>query len=89
MLSSLSATAKRSMRIRASFGEYEGATAADQAAVDNAQLQLSWCYIQSPIGASVCVFLIPAMPMKMHKIGSELERRRGSRRLKLAFSPQP
>lgn len=69
-------------------GHIEAIIAADEAAADNAQLQLSWCYIQSPIGASVCVLLIPAKLMKPHKIGSESEGE-GSRRLKLAFNSQP
>jgi membrane fusion protein, multidrug efflux system len=43
---------------QASFGQYEGAIASDQAAVDNAQLQLNWCYIESPIDGRIGLRLV-------------------------------
>lgn len=42
----------------AAMGQYEGAISADKAAVDNAQLQLSWCYIQSPINGKIGLRLV-------------------------------
>lgn len=42
----------------ASMGQYKGAIAADQAAVETAQLQLSWCYIQSPINGRIGLRLV-------------------------------
>ncbi len=42
----------------AAMGQYEGAIAADKAAVDNAQLQLNWCYIQSPINGKIGLRLV-------------------------------
>jgi multidrug efflux system membrane fusion protein len=42
----------------AAMGQYEGAIAADQAAVDNAQLQLNWCSIQSPINGKIGLRLV-------------------------------
>ena len=35
------------------LGQYQGAIAADKAAVETAQLQLNWCYIQSPINGKI------------------------------------
>jgi multidrug efflux system membrane fusion protein len=43
---------------QASLGQYEGAIKADEAAVENAQLQLSWCYIQSPINGRIGLRLV-------------------------------
>jgi membrane fusion protein, multidrug efflux system len=43
---------------QASLGQYEGAIQADQAAVDNAALQLSWCYIQAPINGRIGLRLV-------------------------------
>ena len=43
---------------QAQAGQYEGAIAADQAAVENAQLQLSWCYIKSPIDGKIGLRLV-------------------------------
>jgi multidrug efflux system membrane fusion protein len=42
----------------AAQGQYEGAIAADRAAVDTAQLQLNWCYIQSPINGKIGLRLV-------------------------------
>jgi membrane fusion protein, multidrug efflux system len=42
----------------ASMGQYEGAIASDQAAVDNAQLQLGWCSIQAPISGKIGLRLV-------------------------------
>ena len=39
-------------------GQYEGAIKSDEAAVENAQLQLSWCYIQSPINGKIGLRLV-------------------------------
>lgn len=39
-------------------GQYEGAIKSDQAAVENAQLQLSWCSIQSPINGKIGLRLV-------------------------------
>ncbi len=35
--------------LEASFGTYEGTIAADKAAIDNAKLNLTYCYIKSPV----------------------------------------
>lgn len=42
----------------ASMGQYKGAIASDEAAVATAQLQLSWCYIQSPINGRIGLRLV-------------------------------
>jgi membrane fusion protein, multidrug efflux system len=42
----------------AAQGQYEGAIAADKAAIENAQLQLNWCYIQSPINGKIGLRLV-------------------------------
>jgi multidrug efflux system membrane fusion protein len=42
----------------ASMGQYQGAIEADKAAVETAQLQLSWCSIQSPIGGKIGLRLV-------------------------------
>ena len=42
----------------AAMGQYQGAIAADQAAVDNAQLQLNWCSIQSPLNGKIGLRLV-------------------------------
>ena len=39
--------------MQASFGTYEGTIAADKAAIQNAQLNLTYCYIKSPIDGRV------------------------------------
>ncbi len=39
-------------------GQYEGAIAADKAAVENAQLQLDWCSIQSPVNGRIGLRLV-------------------------------
>jgi membrane fusion protein, multidrug efflux system len=39
--------------LEASFGNYEGAIAADKAAIETAQLNLNYCYIKSPIDGRV------------------------------------
>jgi multidrug efflux system membrane fusion protein len=50
---------KESMQsYEASQGQYEGAIAADKAAVETAQLQLNWCYIQSPISGKIGLRLV-------------------------------
>ncbi|HUX43931.1 MAG TPA: efflux RND transporter periplasmic adaptor subunit [Terracidiphilus sp.] len=38
---------------KSAMGQYEGAIQSDQAAVENAALQLSWCSIQSPINGRI------------------------------------
>lgn len=43
---------------QASVGQYEGAIQSDKAAVENAQLQLSWCSIQSPINGRIGLRLV-------------------------------
>jgi multidrug efflux system membrane fusion protein len=43
---------------QAQAGQFEGAIQADQAAVENAQLQLSWCYIKSPIDGKIGLRLV-------------------------------
>jgi membrane fusion protein, multidrug efflux system len=42
----------------ATQGQYEGAIASDKAAIENAQLQLSWCYIKSPINGRIGLRLV-------------------------------
>ena len=39
--------------LQASFGTYEGTIASDKAAIQNAQLNLTYCYIKSPIDGRV------------------------------------
>lgn len=39
-------------------GQYEGAIQSDNAAIENAQLQLSWCYIKSPINGKIGLRLV-------------------------------
>jgi multidrug efflux system membrane fusion protein len=39
-------------------GQYEGAIESDKAAIENAQLQLNWCYIQSPINGRIGLRLV-------------------------------
>ncbi|MGA2903164.1 MAG: efflux RND transporter periplasmic adaptor subunit [Candidatus Korobacteraceae bacterium] len=39
--------------LEASFGTYEGTIAADKAAIENAQLNLTYCYIKSPVNGRV------------------------------------
>ncbi len=43
---------------QATLGQYKGAIQADEAAVQTAQLQLSWCYIQSPISGKIGLRLV-------------------------------
>jgi multidrug efflux system membrane fusion protein len=43
---------------QATQGQYEGAISADKAAVENAQLQLNWCSIQSPIDGRIGLRLV-------------------------------
>jgi multidrug efflux system membrane fusion protein len=43
---------------QATQGQYQGAIEADKAAVDTAQLQLSWCSIQSPISGKIGLRLV-------------------------------
>ncbi len=42
----------------AAQGQYEGAIESDKAAIETAQLQLSWCYIQSPINGRIGLRLV-------------------------------
>ena len=42
----------------ASQGQYLGAIQADKAAIETAQLQLNWCYIQSPINGRIGLRLV-------------------------------
>lgn len=42
----------------AAQGQYEGAIAADKAAIETAQLQLNWCTIQSPIEGKIGLRLV-------------------------------
>jgi len=42
----------------ATMGQYQGAIQADKAAVDTAELQLSWCSIQSPITGRIGLRLV-------------------------------
>jgi membrane fusion protein, multidrug efflux system len=39
-------------------GQYEGAIQSDQAAIETAQLQLSWCYIKAPIDGKIGLRLV-------------------------------
>ena len=41
-------------------GQYQGAIASDNAAIETAQLQLSWCYIQAPISGKIGLRLVDA-----------------------------
>jgi membrane fusion protein, multidrug efflux system len=43
---------------QASLGQYQGAIEADKAAVETAQVQLGWCYIQSPIDGRIGLRLV-------------------------------
>lgn len=43
---------------QATLGQYQGAIEADKAAVETAQLQLSWCSIQSPINGKIGLRLV-------------------------------
>jgi multidrug efflux system membrane fusion protein len=52
-------TSKETMQANeASQGQYEGAIAADKAAIETAQLQLEWCTIQSPINGKIGLRLV-------------------------------
>ncbi len=52
-------TSKETMETdEANQGQYEGAIASDKAAVETAQLQLNWCYIQSPISGRIGLRLV-------------------------------
>lgn len=42
----------------AQLGQYEGAIQTDNAAIENAQLQLSWCYIKAPISGKIGLRLV-------------------------------
>jgi multidrug efflux system membrane fusion protein len=42
----------------AAQGQYQGAIESDKAAIENAQLQLSWCTIQSPIDGKIGLRLV-------------------------------
>jgi len=42
----------------ASQGQYQGAIEADKAAIESAQLQLSWCYIHAPISGRIGLRLV-------------------------------
>lgn len=42
----------------AALGQYQGAIDSDKAAVENAQLQLDWCTIQSPINGKIGLRLV-------------------------------
>lgn len=42
----------------ATQGQYQGAIAADKAAIETAQLQLNWCYIHSPINGKIGLRLV-------------------------------
>lgn len=39
-------------------GQYEGAIQSDNAAIENAQLQVNWCYIKSPINGKIGLRLV-------------------------------
>ncbi len=43
---------------QAAQGQYEGAIQSDKAAIETAQLQLDWCYIQSPINGKIGLRLV-------------------------------
>lgn len=50
---------KESMELDESAqGQYEGAIQSDKAAIENAELQLNWCYIQSPINGKIGLRLV-------------------------------
>jgi multidrug efflux system membrane fusion protein len=42
----------------AQLGQYEGAIQSDNASIENAQLQLSWCYIKAPINGKIGLRLV-------------------------------
>ncbi len=42
----------------ATEGQYQGAIQADKAAIETAQLQLNWCYVQSPIDGRIGLRLV-------------------------------
>lgn len=42
----------------AQLGQYQGAIQSDNAAIENAQLQLSWCYIKAPISGKIGLRLV-------------------------------
>jgi len=42
----------------ATQGQYQGAIQSDKAAIETAQLQLSWCYIESPISGRIGLRLV-------------------------------
>ena len=42
----------------AAQGQYQGAIQSDKAAIETAQLQLNWCYIQSPIDGKIGLRLV-------------------------------
>ena len=42
----------------ASLGQYQGAIVSDKASIENAQLQLGWCTIQSPISGKIGLRLV-------------------------------
>ena len=42
----------------AQLGQYQGAIQSDNAAVENAQLQLSWCHIKAPINGKIGLRLV-------------------------------
>ena len=42
----------------ATQGQYQGAIESDKAAIENAQLQLNWCSIQSPINGRIGLRLV-------------------------------
>jgi membrane fusion protein, multidrug efflux system len=43
---------------QAAQGQYEGAIVSDKAAIENAQLQLNWCSIQSPVNGRIGLRLV-------------------------------
>jgi multidrug efflux system membrane fusion protein len=50
---------KESMELDESAqGQYQGAIQSDKAAIENAELQLNWCYIQSPINGKIGLRLV-------------------------------
>jgi membrane fusion protein, multidrug efflux system len=52
-------TSKETMETnQATAGQYEGAIAADEAAVETARLQLGWCFIQAPISGKIGLRLV-------------------------------
>ena len=42
----------------AQLGQYQGAIQSDNAAIENAELQLSWCYIKAPISGKIGLRLV-------------------------------